>query len=307
MSDQPQSRPPEYVPPSQMDPTDLMKAFEAEGIVEPKPAEPAPAPAAAKPSIEAPPAKTDEPPALLKIAKERAALRQERERVEPYLEAFKAIPPHTAQALAKAVQSGNAVAVLSALGMTHSQYTQQLLGMKNDEQPEAKSEPKSEYATLKAELDALKAERDAERVRETRTQYLSKMKETLKDDPKFKLTNGREDYEGVERILINYHAQHGVLPGETLEESIKLAAEVYEQQLSKEAEKWSKVLTVSPNTAPLSVQKAPESPPSTGTVSPRTLTNANTTAPAAVQATVQKTRDELLEDLLAGRIDLDAL
>ena len=296
-----------YVAPSQVDPAELMKAFQEEGVVE-KPA-PAPAPAPtqtqkAEPPPAAPPAKTEDLPALLKIARERDAFRKEVEPLKPYVEALKVLSPTEAQRLAQARQSGDPVAALAALGFTHQQYTQKLLAMppedaKTEEPPKA-SPDLSELQTLKQEVAALKAEREQAQIQQSRAGLLAQMKTIVKDNPKFDLINKTEDVEGIERVLLQYHTQYGTLPGSTMEESVLLAAEMYEAQLKKEADRWQKVLTGFKEGAPVNPAKAPESPPSAGTVQTRTLTNANTSAPAAVR-TVPKTREEIIAAIIEGR------
>lgn len=295
------TEPPQYRPPSQMDPAALAAEFDKqEGghppAPEPVKTEPAKAPpvASEKPVSEA----KDEAPQLLKIAQERAAFRKEVEAAKPYMEVLKAFSPQEAQRLAQARAQNNPVAALQALGFTHSQYTQALLGQPSQQQEEpeapAQKQENSELAQLRQELQALKAERDNEKTMTARQQAMSQMKQLLSAEAKFKHLNGLENYDAVERVLIDYHSQHGTLPGATFEESVKLAAEVVEAQLAKEAEKWSKVLTVSQTPVPVSTQKAPESQPSTGTAQPRTLTNAMATAPAEVK-TAPKTRQELIQ------------
>lgn len=294
-----------YVPPSKIDPAELAKAFQDEGLVE-KPASPPPvAPAAGKAATQevAKPAVSEEP-LLLRIARERDAFRKESEPLKPYLEALKVLSPTEAQRLAQARASGNPVAALAALGFTHEQYTQTLLGEKPavaSEKPTSEKAGDPEVMTLKQELAALKAERESEKIQSSRTQMLGQMKDLLKNNAKFDLINKTGDIEGVERVLIQYHSAHGSLPGSTLEESVTLAAEMYESQLKKEADRWSKVLTGLQGNAPVSATKVPESP-STGTAQTRTLTNSNTTAPAAVSA-APKTRAELLAAIIEGRDD----
>jgi len=296
----PTAAPAPYTPPSQTNAADLVASFEAsEGAAPSTPAAtPSAAPAAATPAPEAKPA--EDVPALLKIAQARDAFRKESEPLRPYLDALKVLSPTEAQRLAKARADGDPVAALAAMGFTHSQYTQRLLGQKDaPTEAEPESKPASEYDALKAEVAQLKAERENEKVASTRTQVLEQMKGVLKDSPKFALINKLGDYEGVERTLIQYHAAHGALPGSTLGESVTLAAEMYESQLKKEADRWSKVLTGFQGSAPVEATKAPESP-STGTVQNRTLTNANTSAPAAAR-TVPKTREEILAAIIEDR------
>lgn len=297
------AQPKEYVPLSRIDPAELAKAFEEDGI---KMEEKSAPPVAETPKTE--PAKEDGLPTLLRLAKERDTQRKLMEQKEidaakPYVEALKAIPPHTAQAIAKAIAAGDPVSLLAAAGMTHSQYNARLLGnIDREEKAPAKEEAPNDVAALKAEVEALRRDREAERIASSRNQMLGQMKSILKDDPKFKTINGLGDYEGVEGVLIRYHSQHGQLPGNTLEESVQLAAELYEYELRQHAEKFRPFLTAEQQSAVVTEKRAPESQPAAGTVTNRTLTNANTTAPAAPR-TVPKTRQEILQALIEGRED----
>lgn len=303
MAETEQKTPAPYIPPSQIAPEELAKAFQEDGIVEPSPAKPA-EPVKTESPPAAPPAPKDEP-ALLRIARERDALRKQEEAARPYVEASKAFSPTELQRLAQARASGNPVAVLAAAGFTHAQYTQALLGEKVEPPPAEKPTGNPEFDALRQEIAALKAEREAERLNISRQQGIGKMKEILKGNAKFDLVNKTEEYEGVERVILDHIAQYGKPPGETFEETVLLGAEMYEAKLKKEAERWQKVLTGFQSSASTPPQKAPESQPSPGAESPRTLTNSNTSAPAAVRP-VPKSREEVLAALIEGReADLD--
>ena len=293
-----------YVPPSQVAPEELMKAFQEEGIIETPPAE---AGKTATPAVATPapaPQKDDEVPALVRIAKARDALRKEQESMKPHAEVLKRFSPQQLQRLSDAAASGDPVAALAALNFTHGQYTAKLLGESPEktEIPEKTAPP--EYESLKQEIQALKAERETERVQGQRKEALGKMESILKDNPKFSTINSMKDYEGIEKVLIQYWSENGqTLPADTFEESVALAAEVHEANLRKEAERWRGVLTGFKEAAPVAA-KAPEAP-RTGTESPRTLTNAMSTAPAAAR-TAPKSREELLEAIARGD-DLSSL
>lgn len=302
-TDKPASPPPEYVPPSRMEAAELQKLFSADDApAEPPAAPPAPKPAET-PAAAPPPAEksADETPTLLKIAKEKAALRAEKATVEPHLQMLKVFSPQEAQRLAQARASGDPVAALAALGFTHTQYTQKLLSTKPAEAPAEEAAPPAgdpEVKTLKERLAALETERENERLQVARKEAFGKMESVLKDNPKFKTITTLGDYAGVEKVLLNYWAENGSMPGATFEESITLAAELHEADLKKEAEKWSKVLTPAPASGQTAPPKAPESP-RPASESPRTLTNASATAPAAVR-TVPKTEAEILQAIIAG-------
>lgn len=296
-----------FVPPSQVDPAALAEAFEKEGLVSKPPPAATSAPAE-PPKVEEkkPEAPKEEIPALLRIAKERDAFRKEMEQAKPYVEMLKSVPPQNLAALARAMQNGDPVSLLAAAGFTHAQYTARLLGEK-DTPPAEVEQPKNESDSLVKQLqkkiEDLESERQAEKAQSARTQFLSRAMDLLKDDPKFPLIVKLGDVEGVEGVILQYHREHGTLPGATFEESVRLAAEVYEGQLRQKAEKWKSVLTPSTDSAPLGT-KAPESPkPSSGFESPRTLTNANTSAPAPVRE-APKTRQELIQHFIEkGTLD----
>ena len=283
-----------YTPPGQIDPAELMKAFVEDGVIE---APPPAAPAAAAPVTPPAPQKDDEVPALVKIAKARDALRKQQESVAPHMELLKAFSPQEAQRLAQARAKGSARDALAALGFTHTQYTAELLGEK--EAPSEEKPVAPEYDSLRQEIQALKAERETERVGAQRKEALGKMESILKDNPKFSTINSMKDYEGIEKVLIQYWSENGnTLPADTFEESVALAAEVHEANLRKEAERWRGVLTGFKEAAPVA-SKAPASPSTGSAESPRTLTNAMSTAPAAAR-TAPKSREELLERIAKG-------
>lgn len=293
-----------YTPPSQLDPAELSKMLAEEGVIE-KPVE------EAKPAVEAPkPAEPEKPsePELLRRARENAEKRKAAEASKPFDEAARNFTPQQLLALSRAAASQDPVAALAALGFSHAQYTQKMLGVAPPEKTTEEVAPKNvstvppEVETLRQKIERLEAEREAERLAASRQQAFSQMEAVLKDDPKFKYINSLKDFEGVEKVLIQYHQQTGELPGKDLAESIKLAAEVYEADLQKQAERFLKVqspLTPAPASAPLQAQKAPESQPSTGTVTPRTLTNSNTSAPAEVR-TVPMSKQEVLDAIARG-------
>lgn len=297
----------EYTPPSQMDPAELTKLFVEDGVITPERAAEvtgkSATPPAAEPAPATPAPKDDEVPALVRIAREKDALRKEKESVSPHLQMLKRFTPQQLQRLAAAAEAEDPVAAMAALNFTHSQYTNKLLGSKQvaPETPVSETSDDPKYTSLQQEVAALRAERENERIQTSRSQFFSKTEALLKDDPKFKHLVGLGEWESVERVVLEHIQETGQPPGETLEETIRLAAEVVEHRLKKQAEKWSKVLT--PGSAPAPVpSKAPESP-RPAPESPRTLTNANTTAPAAAR-TVPKTEAEILQAIADG-VDLD--
>lgn len=317
-----QTQPKEYVPLSRIDPAELAKAFEEDGVPMEKPAAAVAAEASKEAPKEAP--KDEGLPTLLRLAKERDTQRKLMEQKEidaakPYVEALKAIPPHTAQAIAKAIQAGDPVSLLAAAGMTHAQYNNRLLGnLEREEKGPTKEEPPNEIAALKAEVEALRRDREAERQRQemeqaqiARGRTLSQIEDLVKNDPRFPGLREANVFEAVEQEIMEYWTDpktKGTLPGNTFEETLQLAAEMAEYNL-KHTNKydflvWQKRKALTPATQPAVVteKRAPESQPAAGMVANRTLTNANTTAPA-VPRTIPKTRQEILQALIEGRED----
>lgn len=296
-----------YVAPSDIDPEVLMKAFQEDGVVPEKPAEQQETTqeAAKKPEAAPSPAEQQEP-ALLRIAREKAKARQLEQANKPQNEALAVFSPQELERAAQARRAGDPVAALRALGFDHTQYTKALLNMKDEPEPQ-KDQPQvsPDVAALKAEVERLKQEREQERFQSTRAQMHVQMRDILKTDSKFTYVNALEAVEGVEQVLAEFFSAHGTMPGESLAESVKLAAEVYEAKLRSgeiplTKKQWEKIqgLTAQPSSAPVPA-KAPESQPSPGTGVPRTLTNSNTTAPAAVNH-VPKSRAEILDMIARG-------
>lgn len=296
-----------FVPPSQVDPAELSKLFQEEGIIE-KAVEPeegaleqtkeAPVKAEAPKEVQKEEPKKEEPPALLKIAREREAFRKEVEQIKPFMDAFRGMSLDTVSALVKAANSRDPVAVLSALNISHSEYNKKLLA-DTESEPEKKS-GNSELDAMRQEIQALRQERENERTQQARTQVMGKMREVVKED-KYPFIAARQAYDNIENLLIDFHKKNGVLPGESFEESVQLAAEEVERHLRKEAESYEAVLTKVKGVS-LSTPRAPETQPVAGTVQSRTLTNSNTTAPAAAR-TPPKTRQEVLDAILSDRFE----
>ncbi len=299
-------KPVAYTPPSRQDIEALSQALAEDGVIE-KPVEAQPTeakPAETKPAetkqAETKPAEVekDEIPAITKIAKKQMEFRKEVEEYKPFLDALK-----------RARAENDPVAALTALGFTHAQYANKMLGTPPKEEGE-KPAPASERRSLDPEIEELrrfKAQYEAERVQQARAQALQGIESTVKKaGDKFKHLAALEKWDAVEQVIINYHASNNALPGDTFEESVMLAAEVVEGALKQEAQKWQKLygqpLTSTQPPANVQTQKAPESQPSTGSETARTLTNSNTSAPAAVRP-VPKTRQEIIAALIEGRED----
>ena len=285
----------------------LNEALKAEGVVKEEPKAAAPAPESAKVEGESPAVPptppAEEPPSdplkrsFEKLAKEKEALRKEAETVKPYMEMLKAIPPHSLQALARAAQSGDPMALLAAAGFSYADVAKRVVT--GDNVPQAKpEEPKAPAANLPPEIQAKLAKLDqveAYVAQQQRNELMQKVQAAVPE--KLKLVKQLGAFDMVERYVSDFYQRTGSLPGETFEQTIAVAAEAVEAHLVQEAQRWSKVLT--PGQPPATVaSEAPRESPHAGPAStpvPKTITNA-TTAPAAVKPE-PRTRAEILKEL----------
>jgi hypothetical protein len=137
------------------------------------------------------------------------------------------------------------------------------------------------------------AEREEKERNEQLTGGVSKI---IKGNPKFQYLSTMENYSEVLGIIGQFHRENGRLPADSFEESVTMAAELVEENLKQQAEKWKKVLT--PAQAAASVKAEEPTERAAPGTEHRTLTNTNTTAPAAVRPT-PKTREERIAALLA--------
>lgn len=278
------------VPPSP--PTEAPKEAQPPAAAEPPKETPAPAPAPA-------PEKSWE-----KLMAEKAELRRQQEalRANPNVALQGKLDPGSVQALVKAKESGDPLGALAALGFSYGDITKQLLASpeappaQKQQQKEADPEPARFPAELQARLQRLD-QLEAWALQQQRKEILSQVKASIPAD-KFKLISGREDYERVLGFLEHFHSQTGSLPADNFSESVLVAAEALERQLSQEAERWKRVLTPAPAAATIQTEAQRESPPQSGQVTPvhKTLTN-QVAAPATTQPE-PKTRDEVIASLL---------
>lgn len=311
--------PPTFRSPSQIDPAELAKAFAEDGVITPEKA--AEVAQTQTPPVK-PAAKVDERPAekpktLLDLARDRDARRKEQEAkgldaARPVLEAAKDVDPNRLAAVVRAMKTGDMVGLLAAAGGTHSQYTSQLIGVKDPAvKPatppvDAKS---AEVDTLKERLAQLEAERLEAKVANGRREYIGFIGEQIKDKTEFKALNATEGAaELIEQTLIKFWEGNGrVWPeGVSREDLVTLAARDVEAQvaadIAAQEKRIAKYRGLTPALASGAVdpqKKAPAEPPSAGNDAPRTLTNANTAAPAAVRP-APNSREAILDAIARG-------
>jgi hypothetical protein len=313
--------PPAFRSPSQIDPVELAKAFAEDGVITPEKA--AEVAKAVAPKVEEKPAAasgekpgTEKPKTLLDLAKDRDARRKEAEArgldaARPMLEVVKDVDPNRLAAVARAMKAGDMVGLIAAAGGTHSQYTSQLLGAKDPAKPAAAPEPvqPSETETLKERIARLEAERTETQIANGRREYIGFIDSQIKDKPEFKALNATEGAaEMVEQTLIQFWKDNGQSwpEGVSREDLVTLAARDVEAKviadIAAQEKRIAKYrgLTPAPASGAVAPQKkAPADPPPPGNDSPRTLTNDNTTAPAAVRP-APNSREAVLEAIIRG-------
>ncbi len=283
------------------------EALKQEGIVkeEPKPAEP-PKDAAPPeaPKAPEPPKEEDAPSDPLKrsfekLAKRSEEVRQKEERLKVYEMLEKAVPPHQIQALARALASGDPMSLVTAAGFTYADVAKRVI---NDEMPTkiaAAPEPEKPQGALPPEVQSELAQMRAYIAQKQQEEINQRLVAALpKDKVKFLAVRPPAEQAGrLHAYLTQFHARTGSLPGDTIEESVAIAAEAIEAHLAQEAEYFRQVLTPGQSSAPVAPAAHGETP-KTGPESvpvPKTLTN--TSAPAGVKPE-PKTREERLNALL---------
>ncbi len=278
-------------------------ALVEDGVVQPpagKPAESAP-PVAEKAPIAAPSIEKAEPPALLKLAKQASEFRKEKEAVAPYIEALKVLPADRVSGLTRALQSRDPVSALEALGFSAQDVAEKVLkapprasaGKSDDE--EAPRVP-SEILQRLERAEAFAKRFEEQESKSQHAKLVESVTGVVKSNPKFKFLQDTGSYADVLGVIDTYHKQSGSLPADTFEESVLMAAELVEQQLTAQADKWRKLLTPSQTSTTVTPAK-PEERAQPGTET-RTLTNSNTSAPAEVRPAAQS-REERIAALLA--------
>lgn len=239
---------------------------------------------------------------LERVAREKSALRAEQEKMKPFMEAAKTLTPDTIATINKARAAGNPITALQALGFSPQQVIQHLQAA-SAPKPEAKSEEKTlqlppEIEAKLAKLDTMEkfmVEQQARTAQDQEKQIMEGVRSSLTDD--FRLVKAMGAEAQVMKVIELFHAEHGTLPGEDFTSSVRMAAEEVEKQLSKEADRWKRVLTMSEPQPTVAPEVTGEQTSRGQVVTGKTLTNSNTGAPAPVQQKPQ-TREERIAALI---------
>lgn len=261
-----------------------VEAKPAETKVEPKAGEKAPLKSEVKADEEAAPSDSIRK-SFEKLASSSAELRAEKERLKPYLELADKLDPNSLSAVARAVKSGDPVSALAALGFSHADYAESVANGRQPLRREQTQESQQEQSPAEARIARLEAQLSAMTVEKGRNEALGSI---AKMADKFELVSkfGSEAHSKALNIVEDYYVKHGVLPAETKDESYKMALELVESDLKKEADRWKRVLTI-PETSNKSTttEAAVQSPPAGSSQrSTKTLTSSASTAPTVAAA-----------------------
>lgn len=179
--------------------------------------------------------KEPELPGFDVLAKEKAALRKREQRAAELERRFGAV--------LAAAESGDVVRAVRELGFSHEQYNEQMLSGKHAG-PAPKRAPQASDSALAREVAELKQmliTQQAQSIqRETMQTAASVAKEMEKQLP-FVHAQGAQG-KAIEYIE-KYYSETGEMPGQTMEQSIRLALGAVERDLAAEAKKWEGVLT----------------------------------------------------------------
>ena len=223
-----------------------------------------------------------------KLAREKAAIRQEQESVRQAKAHQDRLGPQGMHKLLQAQERGDVKAIIEALGVKPE-------GIKFEDQPQ---EEVSEVAALKARLEAFETQVREERNQQGRAKVLDLTKEmAAKSHP---LVSEMGAHDRALKAVEEYVRANGEMPAETREESLRIGLDYVEAQLAEEAARWEKALTKRKGPATIApVETVEQESPAVSPVASRSL--AQTTSPSAVRPTeTPKTQDEYIAATLAA-------
>jgi hypothetical protein len=261
---------------------------DAESEVEPEGETPA-APAKAEPPKPADPPKPDKVTKSLEdVAREKAALRAERQALAKDKERAA-----RAEALLAAAEKGDAMSLLTAAKIPWNAAAKQVL----EGVPDKKPEP-AEVTPAEKRIAALEQELNQQKAQARRSEVLGQIKDLAKSDTKFKFVAGLGAEQQALNWLENYYAQTGELPAENLSESLAVACEAVENHLSREADRWRPLLGSAAAGSPAVKQVVP--PKAVSQQAAKTLTNDTGSGPKAapVNKRVPKSQDDYIAETM---------
>lgn len=224
------------------------KSAEAEpkGDGEPsdEPKNSSPAPTETEPEVKEPDPEPDPKEAKRKdfaeLVRQKAAERKQREAGK--LDAERKAKLERVEA---AAASGDALGVLTALGLSYNTAVQQALGIKKDpKKPEASGEEMPAWAKqIQEDNKALREENERYRANQARTDHTRRLDDLVaKEEDKYPLTSARKVAGRALQYLEQYYAETGELPSDNADENYRIALDAVEADLEKEASSWEAAL-----------------------------------------------------------------
>lgn len=263
----------------------------------------APAAAAADKPVVAPKGASDSiTKSFEKLAAEKAQVRQMQQEAAPYLQLKNmGVDPGTMSVVARAISARDPVGVLTAFGFSHDDYVGAVVGKGSQPARQgepAKPQPAQAESELRQELQALKAQLQQLNIARGREELSGKVKAQL-DGFQYAKGFGDEATQQAISLLEQFAAQSGKLPGDTVEESIKIALEAVEENYAKQAARWKGILTPA-STQPTVPAEAPALPPQVESVGPpKTLTNSLASPAPVIAGARKRTSEDYVRETLA--------
>lgn len=193
----------------------------------------------------------------------------------------------------KLAASGDAIGVVAALGLKYSTLVQQKIERgEADEDPEADAPASNDIAALREEIRELREESRQRKVQEGNNVLGGAVRDFVKDaaDKFPNIASDPDLHKAVVEEMIRFTKETGAPPGETLTESIQMAAEAVEEREEKalQARLKKRGLTTARaagDAPPAGTKSAVEPTASEVVKKSKTLTTSHATAPRGVGST----------------------
>lgn len=235
------------------------------------------------------------------VAREKAAVRAEREAMKPLQALQQRLGPQGIHELTRASEAGDVAAILKALGVQARDL--QFESAKSQIEDAQKPPVDPEVLAMKKELEALKAERQAEKYSSGRSKALSLTAELAKD-PEFELiSDDSTAHDQALTMVEEFIRTHNEMPAETREESIRMALRDVHEKYQLEAKKWEERLTKRKQPAKTVPEtESPEQPPravsEVGRFKP--LTNSTSSAPAPTRQPTPRSSEDYIANAITA-------
>ena len=232
------------------------------------------------------------------VAREKAAIRQKEEALRPFQALQQRLGPQGVHELSRAAELGDVPGILKALGIRASRPTEEEASQLENEGKETSSE----VLELKKKLEALENERQQEKYTTGRARALNLTAELAKD-PEFELISDEPAaHDEALAMVEQYIRKFGEMPGESREESLRLALRDVNEKYQKEAKRWEERLTKRKQPAKTVPTESPEQPPrAVSEVGSRVkpLTNSTSSAPAPTRPTPPRSSEDYIANAVA--------